>query len=125
LILESFAVIALALAGVGVYSVVCYSVEQRTHEIGIRSALGATRRDTVLMVLVQTTRMATAGVTVGLAASFGIMRLLTAELFGVTPSDPLTFTVAAFVLLAIALTAACVPALRAVHVDPLLALRHE
>ena len=104
---------------------VSYSVEQRTHEIGIRSALGATRRDTVLVVLVQTARMATAGVTVGLAASFGIMRLLRAELFGVTPSDPLTFTVAAFVLLAIALTAACVPALRAVHVDPLLALLHE
>ena len=125
MILGSFAVIALALAGVGVYSVVSYSVEQRTHEIGIRSALGATRRDTVLMVLVQTARMATAGVTAGLAASFGIMRLLRAELFGVTPSDPLTFTVAAFALLAIALTAACVPALRAVHVDPLLALRHE
>ena len=70
-------------------------------------------------------RMATAGVAAGLAASFGAMRLLRAELFGVTPSDPLTFTVAAFVLLAIALTAACVPAVRAVRVDPLVALRHE
>jgi putative ABC transport system permease protein len=69
--------------------------------------------------------MATAGVTVGLAASFGIMRLLRAELFGVRPSDPLTYTVAAAVLLMIALAAACVPAIRAVHVDPLLALRHE
>jgi predicted permease len=125
LLLGSFAAIALVLAAVGVYGVMSYSVAQRTHEIGIRSALGARHRDTVLMVLAQAARMATAGVAVGLAASFGLMRLLTAELFGVAPSDPLTFTVAAFVLLAIALMAACVPALRAVRVDPVVALRHE
>ena len=125
LLLGSFAAIALVLAGIGVYGVVSYSVEQRKYEVGIRSALGATRRDTVLMILGQAARMAMAGVASGLAASFAIMRLLRAELFGVTPSDPLTFTVAAFVLLAIALTAACVPALRAVRVDPLVALRHE
>lgn len=87
--------------------------------------LGATHHDTVLMVLGQAARMATAGVTVGLAASFGIMRLLRTELFGVTPSDPLTFSAAAFVLLAIALAAAWVPTLRAVRVGPLVALRHE
>ena len=125
LLLGAFAAIALVLAAVGVYGVMSYSVAQRTHEIGIRSALGARHRDTVLMVLAQAARMATAGVAVGLAASFGLMRLLTAELFGVAPSDPLTFTVAAFVLLAIALMAACVPALRAVRVDPVVALRHE
>jgi putative ABC transport system permease protein len=125
LLLGSFAAIALVLAAVGVYGVMSYSVEQRTHEIGIRSALGARHRDVVHMVLAQAARMATAGVAVGLAASFGLTRLLRAELFGVTPSDPLTFTVAAFVLLAIALMAACVPALRVVRVDPLVALRHE
>ena len=125
LLLASFAAIALLLAAVGVYGVMSYSVEQRTHEIGIRSALGATHRNTVLMVLRQAARMVAAGVVAGLAASFGMMKLLSAELFGVTPSDPLTFTVAAFVLLAIALAAACVPALRAVRVDPLVALRHE
>jgi putative ABC transport system permease protein len=125
LLLGSFAAIALVLAAAGVYGVMSYSVEQRTHEIGIRSALGARHRDTVLMVLGQAARMAAAGVAIGLVASFGLMRLLRAELFGVTPSDPLTFTVAAAVLLAIALTAACVPALRAVRVDPLVALRHE
>ena len=125
LLLGSFAAIALVLAAAGVYGVMSYSVEQRTHEIGIRSALGARHRDTVLMVLGQAARMAAAGVAIGLVASFGLMRLLRAELFGVTPSDPLTFTVAAAILLVIALTAACVPALRAVRVDPLVALRHE
>jgi len=125
LLLGSFAAIALVLAAVGVYGVMSYSVEQRTHEVGIRSALGARNRDTVLMVLGQAARMAIAGVAVGLVASLGIMRLLRAELFGVTPSDPLTFTVAALVLLATALMAAWVPALRAARVDPLVALRHE
>jgi predicted permease len=125
LLIGSLAAIALVLAAAGVYGVMSYSVEQRRHEIGIRSALGARPHDTVLMVLGQAARMAAAGVAIGLVASFGLMRLLRAELFGVTPSDPLTFTVAAAVLLAIALTAAYVPALRAVRVDPLVALRHE
>jgi predicted permease len=125
LLLGSLAAIALVLAAVGVYGVMSYSVEQRTHEIGIRSALGAGHRDTILLVLGQAARMAAAGVAVGLAASFGIMRLLRAELFGVTPSDPLTFAAAALVLVALAMTAACVPALRAARVDPLVALRHE
>ena len=102
-----------------------YSVEQRTHEIGIRTALGATRRATLNLVLFQAVRITVAGLAVGIAAAFGLTRLLSAQLFGVTPSDPLTFSTAPLILLLVALAAACIPALRASRVDPLVALRHE
>ncbi len=125
LLLGLFAAIALLLAAVGIYGVMSYSVEQRTHEIGIRVALGADRRDTLNLVLLQALRMTVAGIAVGGAASFGLTRLLRAELFGVKPSDPLTFAVVPVVLLAVALAGACIPALRASRVDPLVALRHE
>ena len=95
------------------------------HEIGIRAALGANRRDTLSLVLVQALRMALVGVAAGVAASFGLTRLLTAQLFGVKPSDPLTFAAVPLILLAVALAAAYIPALRASRVDPLVALRHE
>ena len=91
----------------------------------IRVALGADRRDTLNLVLLQALRMTVAGIAVGGAASFGLTRLLRAELFGVKPSDPLTFAVVPVVLLAVALAGACIPALRASRVDPLVALRHE
>jgi predicted permease len=125
LLLGLFAAIALLLAAVGIYGVMSYSVEQRTHEIGIRAALGANRRDTLALVLMQALRMTMAGVVAGIAASFGLMRLLNAELFSVKPSDPLTFAASPLILLAVALTAACIPALRATRVDPITALRHE
>ena len=125
LLLGLFAAIALLLAAVGIYGVMSYSVEQRTHEIGIRVALGADRCDTLNLVLLQALRMTVAGIAVGGAASFGLTRLLRAELFGVKPSDPLTFAVVPVVLLAVALAGACIPALRASRVDPLVALRHE
>jgi len=125
LLLGLFAVIALLLAAVGIYGVMSYSVEQRTHEIGIRAALGANRRDTLRLVLLQALRMTLAGVTVGIAASFGLTRLISAQLFGIKPSDPLTFIAGPLILVAVALAAACIPALRASRVDPIVALRHE
>jgi len=125
LLLGLFAAMALLLGAVGIYGVMSYSVEQRTHEIGIRAALGAGRRDTLKLVLLGALRTAIAGVAVGIAASFGLTRLLTSQLFGVKPSDPLTFAVVPAVLIAVALSAAGIPALRATRIDPLTALRHE
>jgi putative ABC transport system permease protein len=125
LLLSLFAAIALLLAAVGIYGVMSYSVERRTHEIGIRAALGANRRDTLRLVLLQALRMTIAGVGAGIAASFGLTRLLSTQLFGVKPSDPLTFAAAPLILLAVAIAAACVPALRATRIDPLTALRHD
>jgi putative ABC transport system permease protein len=125
LLLGLFAAIALLLAAVGIYGVMSYSVEQRTHEIGIRAALGANRRDTLNLVLLQALRMTVAGLAAGVAAAFGLTRLLSAQLFGVKPWDPLTFTAVPLILLVVALAAACIPALRASRVDPLVALRHE
>lgn len=120
-----FAAIALLLAAVGIYGVMSYSVEQRTHEIGIRAALGANRGDTLNLVLRQALRITVAGLAAGVAASFGLTRLLSAQLFGVKPSDPLTFIAVPLILLVVALAAAFIPALRASRVDPLVALRHE
>ena len=125
LLLGLFAFIAVVLAVVGIYGVMSYSVEQRTYEIGIRSALGATRRDTVNLVLLQALRMTMAGVAVGVAAAFGLTRLLSAELFGVKPSDPLTFVAVPLILTAVALAGAVIPALRACRIDPMVALRYE
>ena len=125
LLLGTFAVIALLLAAVWIYGVMSYGVEQRTHEIGIRAALGANRSDTLRLVLLQALRMSLAGIACGIAASFWLTNLISAELFGVKPSDPLTFVAVPLVLLAVALAAACIPALRATRIDPLTALRHE
>jgi putative ABC transport system permease protein len=125
LLLGLFAAIALLLAAVGIYGVMSYSVEQRTHEIGIRSALGASRRDTLGLVLRQALGMALAGIAAGLIAAFGLTGLMRAQLFGVKPGDPLTFAAVPLILLSIALIAACIPAVRATRVDPITALRHE
>ena len=125
LLLGLFAAIALLLAAVGIFGVMSYSVEQRTREIGIRTALGASRGATLRLVLRQALRMTLAGVAVGVAASLGLTRLLDAQLFGVKPLDPITFVTAPLVLIVVALAAACIPALRASRVDPMVALRHE
>lgn len=125
LLLGLFAAIALVLAAVGIYGVTSYSVEQRTHEIGIRAALGANRWDTLSLILRQGLRMTMAGAGIGIAASFGLTRLLRAQLFNVKSSDPLTFIVVPLLLLSVALVAVCIPALRAIRVDPLTALRHQ
>lgn len=125
LLLSAFATIALLLAIVGIYGVMSYTVEQRTHEIGIRTALGANRRDTLSLVFTQALRMALVGIVGGVVVSAALTRLLTAQLFAVRPLDPLTFITVPVILVATALAAACLPALKAARVDPMTALRHE
>jgi predicted permease len=124
-LLGAFSTIALFLAAVGIYGVMSYGVEQRTHEIGIRAAIGASRSDLLRLVMSQAIAMTLTGTAVGIAASLGLMRLLRNQLFGVEPSDPLTLAVVALLLLLIAIGAAYIPALRATRVDPLVALRYE
>ena len=109
----------------GIYGVMSYSVEQRAHEMGIRSALGANRRHNLNLVLMQALRMTLAGLAAGVAGAFGLTRLLNSQLFGVKAADPLTLIAVPLILLVVALAAACVPARRASRLDPLTALRHE
>ncbi|PYT79397.1 MAG: hypothetical protein DMG41_38710 [Acidobacteria bacterium] len=120
-----FAVIALVLSAVGIYGVLSYSVSRRRHEIGIRSALGATRRDILRMVVGEGLLLTLMGVGVGVAVAFGLTRLLTGLLYGVRPRDPLTFVAFAMLLIIVALLAVYVPARRATSVDPIVALRYE
>jgi putative ABC transport system permease protein len=124
-LLALFAGLALVLAGVGVYGVISYSVAQRTHEIGIRMALGAHRGQVLRMVVRQGMMLVGLGVLAGLAVAWFAVRLLTDQVYGVKPSDPATFTVVPLVLLAVAFFANYLPARRATQVDPLEALRYE
>ena len=124
-LMSAFGVSALLLAAIGIYGLMAYSVAQRTQEIGIRLAMGATARQVKNMVVFQGMRLAVAGVVLGVAAAFGLARLIASLLFGVRAGDPGTFVAAPVVLTAVALLAAWVPARRASRVDPVDALRYE
>ena len=124
-LLGAFGALALVLASMGVYGVASYSVAQRSRELGIRAALGATRADVMRMVLGQSLRVAAIGTAVGLAGALAVARLIASQLYGVGPTDPVTFIGMPLFLLSVALLATLVPARRATRADPVEALRHS
>jgi putative ABC transport system permease protein len=124
-LLGILAVVAFILAAVGIYGVIAYDVTERTHEIGIRMALGAQSRDVLKLVLVQGTRLAVCGITFGLAAAFALTRLMATMLYTVKATDAYTFSTISLLLGGVALVASYLPSRRAMALDPMMALRHE
>jgi ABC-type antimicrobial peptide transport system permease subunit len=125
ILIAAFASTALILASIGIYGVMSYSVLQRSQEIGIRMALGARRNAVLAMVMYGGARLTLMGVVIGSIAAVGLTRFINSFLYGVRPSDPVTFLVVAAFLAGVALTASYVPARRATRVDPLSALRSQ
>ena len=125
ILLNSFAISALLLASIGIYGVISYLVGQRTHEIGVRRALGAQPGDVLGLILSHGMKMVVCGVVLGLFAALGLTRLLSNLLYGVRATDIATFTAVAFVLAVVAFLACLLPAWRATKVNPLTALSHE
>src|SRR4030095_12802213 len=125
LLLGIFAALALVLASVGIYGVMSYSVAQRTHEIGLRMALGARRADVLQMTVKQGLKLVSLGMVLGLIVAFLLTRVLASLLFGISATDPITFIGISLVLLAVAILASYIPALRATKIDPIIALRAQ
>ena len=124
-LLDLFAALALLLAAIGIYGLMSYTVSQRAHEIGIRVAIGAQRRDVLALVVAEGGRLAFVGILVGIAFALALTRLMSSLLFEVSPTDPATFATVAFLLASVALLACYLPARRATRVDPIVALRYE
>ena len=123
--MSSFGAIALLLAGIGVFGLINYSVAQRRRELGVRAALGATRLELYALVIREAVWLAGIGVGAGLLAAIPAARLIESQLYGVTPSDPVTYATIVLLLAAVSVVAALVPASRAAHADPMIALRAE
>jgi ABC-type antimicrobial peptide transport system permease subunit len=124
-LLGVFAVIALILASVGIYGLMSHSVEQRTQELGVRLSLGASPHDILKLILGHAMKLTTLGVLIGVLGGLGLTRLLSSLLFGVNPTDPMTFVVVSLILSAVAFIAAYIPTRRAMAVNPVIALRSE
>ena len=125
LLLGVFAGVALILAATGLYGVIAYAVTQRTNELGVRMALGAQKSDVLKLVVGEGAQLAAMGIGIGLVVAFPLMRIISRLLFGVNAADPVTFGATALVILVVTLAASYLPALRAIKVDPVVALRCE
>jgi len=125
ILFAAFAAVGLTLAAAGIYSVMSYSVTRRTHEIGIRMALGAQRQDIARLLLASGLKLMLAGLTLGQIASLSLSRLLANQLYRIRPNDPLAFFAVSLLLTTVALLACLLPARRAANLDPCTSLRHE